>query len=77
LFTWAAQQVRRQVRDSTWQAFWQTAVEGKPGKTVARELGLSVAAVYLAKSRVMARLTETIKQVQDAETIEMKEHEVQ
>jgi len=73
LLTWAAQQVRRQVRDSTWQAFWQTAVEGKPGKVVARELGLSVAAIYLAKSRVMARLAETIKQAQDTETIGMKE----
>ena len=73
LFTWAAQQVRRQVSESTLQAFWQTAVQGKPGKAVARELGLSVAAVYLAKSRVMARLVETIKRIQDTETIEMKE----
>lgn len=64
LFAWAAEQVRRSFQDSTWQAFWQTAVEGKSGKEVARGLGLTVAAVYLAKSRVMARLKEQIQQLQ-------------
>src|SRR5690349_14036236 len=49
LFAWAAEQVRPLVQEATWLAFWQTAVEGKPGKEVARELGLTVAAVYLAK----------------------------
>jgi RNA polymerase sigma-70 factor (ECF subfamily) len=69
LFTWAAEQVRGSVQDSTWQAFWQTAVEGKSGKEVARQLGLTVAAVYLAKSRVMSRLREQIQQVRDEESI--------
>ena len=64
LFSWAVEQVRGGFQDSTWQAFWQTAVEGKSGKEVARALGLSVAAVYLAKGRVMARLKEQIRQVQ-------------
>jgi RNA polymerase sigma-70 factor (ECF subfamily) len=64
LFAWAAEQVRGTFQESTWQAFWQTAVEGKSGKDVARGLGLSVAAVYLAKGRVMTRLKEQIRQVQ-------------
>jgi RNA polymerase sigma-70 factor (ECF subfamily) len=64
LFTWAAEQVRAGVQASTWQAFWQTAVEGKSGQEVAQALGISVAAVYLAKSRVMARLKELIQQLQ-------------
>jgi RNA polymerase sigma-70 factor (ECF subfamily) len=64
LFTWAAEQVRAGVQGSTWQAFWQTAVEGKSGQEVAKALGMSVAAVYLAKSRVMARLKEQIRQLQ-------------
>lgn len=64
LFTWAAEQVRGAVQESTWQAFWQTAVEGKAGQEVAQALGLTVAAVYLAKSRVMARLKEQIRQLQ-------------
>jgi len=65
LFTWAAERVRGQVQESTWQAFWQTAVEGKSGQEVAGRLGLSVAAVYLAKSRVMARLRDEIRQIEE------------
>jgi RNA polymerase sigma-70 factor (ECF subfamily) len=65
LFTWAAAQVRDDFQAATWQAFWQTAVEGKTGKEVAAALGLSVAAVYLAKGRVMARLKECIRQVRE------------
>jgi RNA polymerase sigma-70 factor (ECF subfamily) len=61
LFAWACAQVRKSASDNTWQAFWQTAVEGRPGKAVAAELGLSVAAVYLARSRVLARLRELVQ----------------
>jgi RNA polymerase sigma-70 factor (ECF subfamily) len=62
VFAWAAEQVRGAFQDSTWQAFWQTAVEGKTGPQVARALGLSVAAVYLAKGRVMDRLRTVIRE---------------
>jgi RNA polymerase sigma-70 factor (ECF subfamily) len=62
VFAWAADQVRGAFQGSTWQAFWQTAVEGKTGPQVARDLGLSVAAVYLAKGRVMARLKTVIRE---------------
>jgi RNA polymerase sigma-70 factor (ECF subfamily) len=62
VFAWAARQVRGAFQDSTWQAFWQTAVEGKTGPQVARALGLSVAAVYLAKGRVMDRLRTVIRE---------------
>ena len=62
LFARAAEEIRPCFADSTWQAFWQTAVEGKSGQQVAQDLGLTVAAVYLAKSRVMARLREQLQQ---------------
>jgi RNA polymerase sigma-70 factor (ECF subfamily) len=65
VFAWAAEQVRGAFQESTWQAFWQTAVEGKTGPQVARALGLSVAAVYLAKGRVMTRLKEIIRETLD------------
>src|SRR5438067_668051 len=64
LFAWAARQVRGEVAEATWQAFWQTGVEHKAAKDVARQLGMTVAAVYMAKSRVTARLKELVRQVQ-------------
>jgi RNA polymerase sigma factor (sigma-70 family) len=65
VFAWASEQVRSHFSESTWQAFWQTAVEGKTGPQAARELRMSVAAVYLAKGRVMARLKEIIRETLD------------
>jgi RNA polymerase sigma-70 factor (ECF subfamily) len=63
LFRVAAEQVRDTVAATTWQAFWQTAVEGKSAAAVARRLGLSVGAVYVARSRVLARMTEHIQEL--------------
>ena len=65
LFAWACEQVRPGVTDVTWQAFWRTAVDGQPGKQVAAELGLTVAAVYNARSRVTARLKELVQAEQE------------
>ncbi|HLN31076.1 MAG TPA: sigma-70 family RNA polymerase sigma factor [Gemmataceae bacterium] len=60
----ALELVRGSFQDLTWQAFWQTAIEGKKAKEVAAGLGLSVAAVYMAKSRVIAQLKEQVRQLQ-------------
>jgi RNA polymerase sigma-70 factor (ECF subfamily) len=62
LFRWAADAVRGEFAPTTWQAFWQTAVEGRPPAGVAADLGLSVGAVYIARSRVLARLRHRIGQ---------------
>jgi RNA polymerase sigma-70 factor (ECF subfamily) len=67
LFAWAADRVRSEVHASTWKAFWQTAVEGQGPQQVARELGMTVANVYLARSRVMARLKTHVQQWRDEE----------
>jgi RNA polymerase sigma-70 factor (ECF subfamily) len=64
LFSWACEQVRRDVSSSTWQAFWRTAMDGQPSKEVARDLGLSVTAVYLARRRVLGRLKELVREAQ-------------
>ena len=61
LFHYAANIVKQDFTPATWQAFWLTSVEGQPGKDVAEKLGLSVAAVYLAKGRVMTRLKNQVK----------------
>jgi RNA polymerase sigma factor (sigma-70 family) len=62
LFRWAADEVRGEFASTTWHAFWQTAVEGRPPSDVAAELNLSVGAVYIARSRVLARLRHRIRQ---------------
>jgi RNA polymerase sigma-70 factor (ECF subfamily) len=62
---WACEQVRKGVSANTWQAFWRTAIERQPGKRVAAELGLTIAAVYHARSRVLARLRELVQSVQE------------
>jgi RNA polymerase sigma-70 factor (ECF subfamily) len=63
LFRWAADQVKSEFTSKTWNAFWQTAVEGRPPGDVAAELGLSVGAVYIARSRALARLRHRIGQL--------------
>jgi len=63
LFRLAAARIQDAFAPSTWTAFWRTAVEGRSGAAVARELGMSVGAVYVARSRVLARLTEQVQQM--------------
>jgi RNA polymerase sigma-70 factor (ECF subfamily) len=48
--------VRPDFHQSTWDAFQQFAVKGRPAGDVARELGLTVNAVVKAKARVLSRL---------------------
>lgn len=50
--------VRDEFELRTWQAFWKVIVEGKTPKDAAADLGMTVNAVYLAKSRVLHRLRE-------------------
>jgi RNA polymerase sigma factor (sigma-70 family) len=64
LFHWAADRVRGEFRDSTWQAFWLTAVLARDIEQVAQELELSLGAVYVARSRVAARIRQEIQAVE-------------
>ena len=52
--------VEKRVAPKTWQAFRLLALEDRSGKDVASELGMSVAAVYVAKNRVQEMLREEI-----------------
>ena len=65
LLAWAYDQLRARCEPSTWEAFWLTAVEGASGDAVAARLGLSVGAVYVAKSRMLLRLKEILQPWED------------
>ncbi len=62
VFQWAAAEVRETVTEATWQAFWLTHVEGVEIEQAAQRLKLSTAKIYVARSRVMARLRELVLQ---------------
>jgi DNA-directed RNA polymerase specialized sigma24 family protein len=55
------QNVEAEFQPATWKAFWMTAVEGKSAKEASESLGMSSGAIYVAKSRVLARLREEIE----------------
>jgi RNA polymerase sigma-70 factor (ECF subfamily) len=48
--------IQTEFETTTWQAFWAMAVEGQSAADAAARLGLSTAAVFKAKSRVLNRL---------------------
>ncbi len=61
IFAWAADRARHQVSESTWAAFYRTSVGGEPVAEVAKDLGLREGMVYVARSRVMARLRQHVE----------------
>jgi RNA polymerase sigma factor (sigma-70 family) len=61
----ACAEVRTDFEPRTWQAFWQTAMEGQKARDVAACLGMSVAAVYMAKSRVTATLRRRLRALRE------------
>jgi RNA polymerase sigma-70 factor (ECF subfamily) len=61
LFRWAAEKVRPEFRDASWQAFWRSAVQGKDVAAVAAELSISAGAVYIARSRITARIRQEVQ----------------
>ena len=62
LFNWAAGEVKAAFKPENWQAFWLTAVENQSVKNVADQLNLPRGKVYVARSRVMARIAKMIQQ---------------
>jgi RNA polymerase sigma factor (sigma-70 family) len=62
LLRWACDQVKAEFQEPTWRAFWLTAVEGRSGKEVASVTGMSVGAVYIARSRVTARIRDKVRE---------------
>lgn len=53
--------IRGEFRDRTWQAFYRVVVAGDKPTDVAEDLGMSVAAVYMARSRVFRRVRDELE----------------
>jgi RNA polymerase sigma factor (sigma-70 family) len=60
----AMERVKHEFQGNTWLAFWGTAVDGRPANEVGIELKMSPGAVYVAKSRVLARLRDEVQRLQ-------------
>jgi RNA polymerase sigma-70 factor (ECF subfamily) len=54
----AVECIRGDFEPRTWQCFWRAFVDGHAPADIATDLGITVNAVYLARSRVLRRLRE-------------------
>lgn len=52
----ALQILQADFQPTTWKAFWEHVVVGRPAPEVARELGMTPGAIYAAKLRILGRL---------------------
>ncbi len=59
----AMDRVKHEFQPATWQAFVGTAVEGRQALEVGQALKMSPGAVYVAKSRVLARLRDEVQKL--------------
>ncbi|MCP5540804.1 MAG: sigma-70 family RNA polymerase sigma factor [Akkermansiaceae bacterium] len=64
LFYRAMPLLKKQLSEQTWRAFQGVVLDETDPAAVAEELGISLGAVYVAKSRVIARLREKIEQLE-------------
>ena len=62
LFHWAAEKTKPSFKPVNWQAFWLSTVDGLSIETVAERLEIECSAVYVARSRIMARLSKLIQE---------------
>lgn len=53
--------IRRRVQPHVWEAFWRTTIDEQRASVVGAELGMTPAAVRLAKHRVLASIRELSK----------------
>lgn len=63
LVLWAAEQVRNDFQDSSWQAFWMTLVEQRDVDDVSGQLSMSRGAIYMARSRIVLRIREHLEKL--------------
>lgn len=57
--------VRAEFEERSWQSFWQVVVDSQRPVDVAAELGMTVQAVYQAKSRILGRIRRAFAELED------------
>lgn len=61
LFHWAAEKLKPSFKPVNWQAFWMSTVEGMSIESVAEKLKIDFGKIYVARSRIMTRLSKLIQ----------------
>jgi RNA polymerase sigma-70 factor (ECF subfamily) len=65
LLLYAAEQIRGEFHERTWALFWQTCIDGRSIADAAAEFGTTPGNVYVARSRVVARLRQRVEELQE------------
>lgn len=68
LIACAAEQIRGEFRDNTWTAFQLSFIDGLPIAEVAQQLEMTPGSIYVARSRIVARLKRRVQQKLDDES---------
>ncbi len=63
----AMERIKSEFQLNTWRAFWLAAVDGVAVADVAKQMGMTAGAIYVAKSRVLARLKEEVEEMRRQE----------
>lgn len=63
----AMERIKNEFQPNKWRAFQLVAVDGLPVAEVARQVAMSAGAIYVAKSRVLARLKDEVEQLRRQE----------
>jgi RNA polymerase sigma-70 factor (ECF subfamily) len=70
-YRWAARQVQTEFSASTWTMFQETTIGGRSIVDVAKSLGSSSGAVYVARCRIMQRIKVKVNEVSDFWSLEI------
>ncbi len=65
VLAWATEQVRYEFRETTWEAFVETSINGRAIADVANQLKLSPGSIYVARSRIIARLRAKVEELEN------------
>lgn len=61
VFRQTARTIENQFKPKTWKAFWMTTVDGKSIDEAVKQLDMTRGAIYIARSRVMAKLKQEVQ----------------